>query len=204
MNVSTPAYSLKIGFDECRGVGLGDPEAARQAERTEAVEHAKVNRLGDPPHRRINRRLGNVEDAGGHHAVDVVVIGEGLAECGIAREMGEDSQLDLRIVGGEQRPTGRPCDERLANLPTVLGAHRDVLQVRVARAESSRGRHPLVERRVDPAVLGVNQGRQRIQVGALELGKLAMLDQELRERVFCCQLFEDLLGGCSARPLGVF
>ena len=95
--------------------------------------------------------------------------------------MGEDPQLDLRVVG-RQEPPARPArDERLADLAAFLGAHRDVLEVRVARAEPAGRGDALVERGVDPAVLGMHQRRQRVEVGALELGELAMLEQQGRE-----------------------
>ena len=48
---------------------------------------------------------------------------------------------------------------------------------------------------MDPPVLGVDQLRQRVEIGALELGKLAMLQQERGERVLLGQLLEHVLRG---------
>ena len=143
---------------------------------------------------RVDLRFRNAEDPGGHHAVDVVIEREGPAEGRVAREVGQDPQLDLRIVGC-QEPPALPGHEGLADLLALLGAHRNVLQVGVAGAQPSRGRHALVERGMDPAVLGMDQGRQRIEISALELRELAMLQEQGGQRVPGGQLLEDVLRG---------
>ena len=55
-----------------------------------------------------------------------------------AAEVGEDPQLDLRVVGGEQDATGRR-DERGSNPTTLFGADRDVLQIGVGGREPAGG-----------------------------------------------------------------
>ena len=66
--------------------------------------------------------------------------------------MRHDPHLDLAVVGGHQRLVARAHHERLADRAALLGADRDVLQVRVgARQAPGRG-DELVERRVDAAV----------------------------------------------------
>ena len=126
--------------------------------------------------------------------VDVAVLLEGPAQGRIAGVVGEHPQLDLRVVGRREQPARLPRNERLADLPALLGAHRDVLEVRVARAEPAGRRDALVERGMNAAVLGMDQLGQSVEVGALELGELAMLDQERGEGVFERQLLEHLLG----------
>ena len=144
--------------------------------------------------RLVDRRLVNAEDPRGHRLVDVAVLREGPAQRRIVGVMGEDPQLDLRVVG-RQEPPARPArDERLADLAAVLGADRDVLQVGVARAQPAGRRDALVERGVDPAVLGMHKLGQRVQVGALELRELAMLQQQGGKRVLERQLLQDVLG----------
>ena len=108
--------------------------------------------------------------------------------------MGEDPQLDLRIIGRQEQPAGPARDERLADLAAVLGAHRDILQVGVARAQPAGRGDALVERGVNAAVLGMHEPGERIEVGALELRELAMLQQQGGKRVLERQLLQNLLG----------
>ncbi len=117
----------------------------------------------------------DAEDPRGHGAVDVVVVREGPAQGRIVGIMGQDPQLDLRIIGRQEQPARPARDERLADLAAFLGADRDILQVGVARAQPAGRRDALVERGVDPAVLGMHELGQRVEVRALELGELTML-----------------------------
>ena len=92
------------------GLRLGDPQPGGQAERAQAVDHAEVDRLGHPPHRLVHRRLVDAEDPRRDRAVDVVVLGEGPLQRRVVRVMGEDPQLDLRVVGrrAAASPAGPP------------------------------------------------------------------------------------------------
>ena len=56
-----------------------------------------------------------------------------------------------------------------ADLAAELGADRDVLQVRIAAAQAAGRRDRLVEAGVHAAGLGIDQLRQRVDVGALQL-----------------------------------
>ena len=123
-----------------------------------------------------------------------------FTSAGSLRVVGQDAQLDLRIIGRQERPAREAGDERLADLAAVLGAHGDVLQVRVGGAEPARRRDDLVERGVDAAVL-VGQGRQGVEVGALELLQLAMLDDQAGQGVRGGEFLQDLDGGARL-PLG--
>ena len=140
----------------------------------------------------------HAEDLAGDERVDVVVAFEGGAHGGVLRVVGEDAQLDLRVVGGEQLPAGLAGDEGRADFAAFLGADRDVLQVRVAGAEPAGGGDDLVERRVDAARFGVDHRRQRVDVRVLELRELAVLDDLRRQRMRCGQLFEHVGVGARA------
>ena len=84
----------------------------------------------------------------------------------VARQMGEDAQLDLAVVRREQDPAlGR--DEHLPDALAYGGADRDVLQVRIGGREPSGRRHGLAELAVNAARLGVNEWGQRVDVRAL-------------------------------------
>ena len=78
--------------------GLGQPEG------TLAVENAKVDRFGCPPHLGRDRVGRFAEDCHSGSRVDVVACFKCRSHRSITREVGEDSQLDLRVVGGHKPP----------------------------------------------------------------------------------------------------
>ena len=85
-------------------------------------------------------RQGQAEDAGRRGAMDVLAAGERLKQAGVLRQRGEDAQFDLRVVGGEDPVVALARDESAANLATLRGADRDILQVR----DPCRLRRPVV------------------------------------------------------------
>ena len=74
-------------------------------------------------------------------------------------------------------------DERAADFPAELGPDRDVLQVGIAAAQPAGRGDRLVEARVDAAGLGVDELRQRVDVGALELLQAAPFQDQPRQVV---------------------
>ena len=77
--------------------------------------------------------------------------------------MGEQPQLDLRIIRRDQHMAGRR-DKGRANFAAGLIAHRNVLQIGLGRREPSRGRGGERIARVHATGLGVDiaaAGRRR-------------------------------------------
>ncbi len=66
--------------------------------------------------------------------MDVELAVKGGDQRRILRDVGEDPQLDLAVVGRHQAPA-RLGDEGAPNRLPQLGADRDVLQVRVRRRQ---------------------------------------------------------------------
>src|SRR5262249_47749332 len=98
------------------------------------------------------------EDLGRGGRVDVLSPREDLAQRVLAGDVGEDPQLDLVVVGREQAVSaGR--DEAGADRAALLGADRDVLEVRVRAGEPAGGGRGLVEGRVEAARVGIDQVR---------------------------------------------
>ena len=63
--------------------------------------------------------------------VDVEPLVEISDHPGIAAQVGDDAQLDLRVVGRKQHMVVVPRDKGLPDLATLLGADGDVLEVRI-------------------------------------------------------------------------
>ncbi len=116
------------------------------------------------------------------------------SERRVARQVRHDPQLDLRIVGRyEHVPRGR--DERLADAPAFGRAHRNVLQVGIARRQPPGHRRRLRERRVHAAGRRIDHLRQLVGVRRLELRQRAMLEQDLRQRIVGREFLQHLLVG---------
>ena len=130
-----------------------------------------------------------VEDAGRGLAVDVGAAREGVLEVLVARHVGQDPQLDLGVVGGEEHPIGIAGDEGAPDPPAELGPDGDVLEIRVGRGQPAGRCDRLVERRVEAAV-GGEQRRQRLDVGRPQLRVDAPLEQLVDHRMRGSQVLE--------------
>ena len=181
MNRSTPGVFLEIGVDERGRLGLGDPQPARQAEGAQPIDHAEIDRLGHAAHRRVDRptrrpgRSGRRRRGGCRGPRRRPGTGPGRRNNGPGSAARSASSRPSRAAS-----PARPATNawRICRPSSV----RTGMFCRLGSLELSRPgrRHALVERGVDPAVLGMHQLRQRIEIGALELGELAMLDQQGR------------------------
>ena len=121
----------EVAVDQLAGFGAGDGEALGQAKGGDAVDDAKVGRLGAAAHVGGDLLGGDAEDLGGRGGVDVGTVAEGVGHVFVAAEMGHDAQLDLRIVGRKEDGFGVVSGEGFADLAAQLLAHGDVLQVGV-------------------------------------------------------------------------
>ena len=89
----------EIAVDELLGLARGRSELAGQGEGRGAVDDAEIDDLGPPP------RLfagGLAEDEPGRLLVDVAVGEERFDQGRVARKVGQDAELDLGIVRGQQ------------------------------------------------------------------------------------------------------
>ena len=130
--------------------------------------------------------------------MDVEPVGEGLLKLADIGDMGEDAQLDLGVVEGEQR-LALGGDEGLADAAAFLGADGDVLQVRVGRGEAAGAGAGLDVGGVDAAGIGVDVILQRVGVGGFQLGELAPVEDAGGELVHGGEVFEHVgAGGIGA------
>ena len=118
-----------------------DLEVLRQPVRGDAVDDPEVDHLRDRALVLRQRRRLPAEHLGGGRGVDVLAGSEGGLELRLAGDVGEDAQLDLRVVG---RYEAAPFlgDERGADLAAELGADRDRLEVRDWTWTGGRLRRP--------------------------------------------------------------
>ena len=104
--------------------------------------------------------------------VHVLAAQEDVAQHLLVGDVGEDAQLDLAVVGGEQAGAALG-DEAGADRAADLGADRDVLQVRVGAGERwprSSARRWCAGGRRHTSIYS----EQRVAVGLGELGELSV------------------------------
>ena len=118
-------------------------------------------------------------------------------------DLGEQPQLDLRIVRRHQLVAGRG-DEGAADLAAVLGAHRNVLQVRLVRRQPPGGGRGQRVGRVHAMGLRMDVFRQRVGIGRFQFRDLPPFQNLLREFVALFGEFvEDLRRGRPCAGLGL-
>ena len=132
------------------------------------------------------------------HGVNVEPFAEGLLQRLDAGDLGEEPQLDLRIVGRHELQARRG-DEGAADLAAVLGADRNVLQIGIGRRQPpGRGRGECVVG-VDAVRRRIDEAGQRVRVGRFQLRYLPPVEDHLRQHVALLgELFESARAG---RPL---
>ena len=123
----------------------------------------------------------DAEDARADEAVQVLAGVERLDQARVPRQVRHDAHLDLRVVGGQQRLVALADLERGADAAALLGADRDVLQVRVGAREAAGLAAGLDVGRVDPAV-GGDRRVERLD-DLPQLRRLAVLQQQIEERM---------------------
>ena len=126
--------------------------------------------------------------------VDVLAPLERVDQRFFLRQVREHPQLDLRVVGRDQHEAGSAMNARRISRPRSVRIG-NVLQVGIAAAQASGGGHRLVERRVDARGSRVDQLRQRVDVGALQLHQRAPFEDQPRQLVGERQVFEHVDGG---------
>ena len=127
------AIALEIFGDEFGGFFLVNVELLREAERRKAVNHAEIDDFRDAAMLARLREWRHVKNFLRGARVDVLSAPESFCQHRILGKMRENSQFDLRVIGGKQY-TARRRDECGANFAAELGAYRNILQIRIRGA----------------------------------------------------------------------
>ncbi|CAK7285478.1 hypothetical protein SGPA1_31351 [Streptomyces misionensis JCM 4497] len=192
--VPDAAEPLEVGVHQGAGLGRLDVQLLGEAEGGQAVGQAVRHRLDLAAHLRVHGGLRDAEDLGGGGGVQVLTGGERPDQALVLGEVGHHPQLDLAVVGGHQGLEALADDEAAPDGPALVGAHRDVLEVRVRGGQPAGRGHRLVERGVDTAV--ARDGLDQALDGDAELGLLAVAQHDHRQLVVG-------LGGEPGQRVGV-
>ena len=197
-----PREPGEVGVDEFLRHLRRHADVLGQREGRLPVEQRVVHHLrGAAQIVRVAAAVG-AEDFQRRPLVEVGPVPERVHQHRIVGEVRQHAELDLRVVGRDEDAAGFGND-RAPDLAPKFGAHRDVLQVRVAAAQPAGGGHRLVEAGVQSSCFRIDQQRQRIDVRALQLHQLTPLQDEARQVVRGGELFEHVGGGGGGLRLGV-
>ena len=94
-------------------------------------------------------------------------------------------------------------DESFPDLSSQLIPHRDVLQIGVRRAESSRSGHRLIEGGMDLTRIGMDQCWQRINIGTQQFFQAPIGEELVDDRVFAAQFLQNILARTVIAALGL-
>ena len=198
-----PGKALEIFLDVGGGFLAGDAELVGQPKRRDAVDDAEIDRFRPAAHLARHVLDRHAEHFRRRHGVNVEPVAEGLLQHGNVGDLGQQPQLDLRIIRRHQLVAGRG-DKGAADLAAVLGAHRNVLQVRLVRRQPSGGGRRQRVGGVDAMGLRMHVGRQRVGIGRFQFRDLPPLQDLLRKFVALLGEFvEDLRRGRPRAGLGL-
>ena len=169
-------------------------ELARKAECAHAVNQAEVDRLRAAALFAADALQRQTKDLCRRRAVDILPFRKRGQQALVAGKMRHDAQFNLRVVSRDNEIIFR-SNKRLTDTPPFFVAHRNVLQVRVCRRQTSRCRNRLVIRGVNPARFRADHQRQLIGIGGFEFCQTTILEDDFRQRIVQRQLFQHLFRG---------
>ncbi len=96
--------------------------------------------------------------------MNILAVGKTLLQRGDVRHVGEQAQLYLRVIGGDEAASGSG-DEGLADASTFLRSDRNILQVRVGGGDAAGGGGGHLEAGVHAPGARIDLPDQRVRVG---------------------------------------
>ena len=130
--------------------------------------------------------------------MNIEIVAEGFAQLLDLRDLGQETQLDLRIVGGDEL-MAFDGDEGAPDLAPFFAADRNILQVRLGRREPAGGRGRQCVAGVDAVGRGIDVVRECLGIGRAELRHLPPIENLARQLV---ALLGQFVEGARARGPG--
>ena len=123
--------ALEVAADVVARFLARDVQVARESEVADAVDDAKVDGLGGGAQLMGDIRFRDVVDLGRGGAVNVCPGQKRLLHGFIACNVGQNAQLDLRVIGRQQVVIPLTRLKERADHASFLCTHGDVLEVRI-------------------------------------------------------------------------
>ena len=173
----------KVILDKPLRLAHRHTELLREAKGRNAINHTKVRPLGVIALQRGDTLHVHLKDARGGSRMDVMPKLKIVHHIRITAQVGHDAQLDLRIVGRDERPIREAGDKRVTYTFPLRGAHRDILNVWIARGEPPGRGYRLIVVRMDAPRNAIHKCRKGIHVGRYQLFFLTIGQYCLNGRV---------------------
>ena len=130
--VANAGKALEILFDIGAGFLAGDAELVGEPESRDAVDNTEIDCFGAAADFGGHAFHRHAEHFGSRHGVNIESLAKRLLQRRDATDLGQQPQFDLRIVGRNELVAG--CrNEGAADLAAILGADRNILQIRIGR-----------------------------------------------------------------------
>ena len=155
--------SGKILLDILAGLLFGDAEPLAQPERADAVHNPEIHRLGIAALQISNLVKRNMENLRSRNPVNIRMHFIGVYELFVLGHMGQNPELNLRIVG-VRKNTPLLRNKHLSDFSPQLCPHGNVLQIGVGRADSTCCGDSLVKGSVNPLIFP-DKGGKPVRIG---------------------------------------
>ena len=139
------------------GLRTRDAQTLGEPEDGDAVDDTEVGGFRLPAHIAGYFFYRDSVDLGGCGGVDIRSALESLDHMRVTAQVGHDTKLDLGVVGREEEAIRIVRDKCLTDLTAQIVPYRNVLQVRIGRAEASGRCYRLVERGMYLSGLRIDQ-----------------------------------------------
>ena len=196
-----PGKPLEIFLDVGAGFLARDAELIGEPERRDAIDDAEIDRLGAAAHFARHVLDRHAEHFRRRHGMNVEAVAERFFQRCDVGDLGQQSQLDLRVVRRDELLT-LVGDEGAADLAALFRADRNVLQVRLGRRQPAGGRRRQRVRRVNAMRIRIDEARQRIGIGRFQFRHLSPIENFLRQ--FVAGLRKLFQHGRAGRPRAGF
>src|SRR3989344_6351721 len=150
----------------------------------------------------VNRLRFDTENFHGSASMNILSPFESRRHFLVLRNMRGYSQLDLRIVKGNQLESGRR-DKRFSKFLSQLGLYGYVLKIRVLTGKTSGSSGGLAGCCMKTPRRFTYKGRKRVYVGRLKFLNLPILKYQVNNRMLLNQLFK-FAGGGRKSTFGCF
>ena len=188
---------VHIGVNIFLGLFVADPNILGQRKGADAVNNAKVHRLGATAQLggdHLRRQTKHLRRRG---CVNIRATVKSINHRLIFRHGRQHPQFNLGIVRVHQSAPGGG-DEKLAHFPPQIRANGNVLQIRLQRGDPPGAGLHLIKAGVYPPVR-INHFQQAIAVSAFQLSQCAIFHDFFHHRVGRAQTLQHLgIGGIAA------
>ena len=183
--------------------GARNTEVIRQTKRAHAVNQAEVDHFGHTPLVKRNVFQLNAKNLRGGTRVYVVAISKRVQQPGVLRQMREDTQFNLRVVG-RHHDAIRRRDKGGADFSPQLSAHGDILQIWLVRGQASGHGDRLRIVGMHAPRARLDHARQRVGVGRFEFGQATVFKHGFGQRIVLGEFLQHFFVGARRAFTGFF